>query len=130
MNSLTHAAEAAAVTAIVTAGASLRLYTAASTPQKDGVVGGAFVELANGNGYTTGGHAVSVSDWVQSTTGDSVRRTLPDQTWTASGAGMANIAGLMLVASNGTTVLAWWERTPPVTVASGGHFVGPSLYIG
>lgn len=104
-------------------GATLRLYDNTSTPAKDGT---GFVEVATGNGYAA--KAISVSDWAFSVLGGNGRIQLADQTWTASGGNIANIAGAYL-ADSGGNVLAWWERPSAVTIAPGDTITADDLTI-
>lgn len=88
---------------------SVRLYTSASVPNKDGT---GFTEVANGNGYTTGGVAIALGNWTLSLAGsvNQIALTL-DPSWTASGGSILNIAGAY-IADGTPDVMAWWERTP------------------
>jgi hypothetical protein len=91
----------------------VRLYEKTSTPNKDGT---GFVEVADGNGYTTGGKTISPSDWVYDPANSRIK--LNDQVWTATGGSIEDIKGAYLVDSLGN-VLAWWERATAVTLSSG-----------
>lgn len=104
---------------------ALRLYDNTSTPAVDGT---GFVEVANGNGYTTGGIAIGVGDWTLSTDAGNRKSTLADQVWTASGGSISNIAGAYLTDAGGN-VLAWWERVSAITIASGDTFTASALYV-
>ena len=68
--------------------ASVRLYTSASVPNKDGT---GFTEVANGNGYTTGGIAIVLANWTLSLAGsvNQIASTL-DPSWTAAGGSTRN----------------------------------------
>jgi hypothetical protein len=52
-------------------------------------------EIANGNGYTTGGVSLTVTSW--SITDGAVRLIIPSPTWTSSGSGMASYQSLVVV---------------------------------
>ena len=95
---------------------AVRLYDSTSSPSKTGTEGVEFVEVANGNGYTTGGHAIVVGNW--SYLSAPSRLVLADQVWTASGGSIANIAGAYVVDTS-DNVLLWFERSSPVTLADG-----------
>jgi len=87
--------------------AKLKLFDGVSSvPAKDGT---GFVEVANGNGYVTGGVAITDSDWTFSVVDDVGQIQLDDQIWTASGGTIPNIGGAYLTDA-GDNVLAWWER--------------------
>ena len=103
----------------------LKLYTSASTPAKDGT---GFTEVANGNGYTTGGIAIVRANWTLELDSGNNRIRLANQVWTASGGSIANIAGVFATDAS-DNVLAWWERSSPITIASGDTFTADSLYI-
>lgn len=128
MNALTNNGEQVALDALVAEIAALRLYTVASVPAKDGALGGAFVEVANGNGYTTGGIAVDSGDWTYAVVAGKGRMTVAPQTWTASGGPISNVAGIVATNSSGD-VICWWERTP-ATAAAGQTIQTGSLVIG
>lgn len=94
--------------------ASVRLFQSTSSPNKDG---SGFNEVANGNGYTTGGNAITVANWtfsVQATNGQII---LDDQVFTAAGGTIPNIAGAY-IQDSGSEVLAWWERSV-ITLSDG-----------
>ena len=82
----------------------VKLYTGASTPNVNGT---GFTEVANGNGYTTGGIAISRSSWTNSLVSGNQTLLLADQTWTATGS-IANIAGAYLTDGSGN-VVAWFD---------------------
>ncbi len=103
----------------------LKLYTSASTPAKDGT---GFTEVANGNGYLTNGIAITRSDWTAETDSLNRRIRLANKVWTASGGSIANIAGAY-VTDAADNVLAWFERSSPITIASGDTFTADTLFI-
>lgn len=93
----------------------LRLYTSDSSP---GEGGDGFVEVPEGNGYSTGGYELASdgSDWDLSEVSGVWRATLvSDHYWTASGGAIENIAG-MYITDDAGSVLAWWGRSEPVTL--------------
>jgi len=102
--------EAGAGDGIVGIATSLRLYTSSSTPSKDGT---GFVEVPDGNGYSTGGIAISESDWVSSLDGGNEQVVLKpggvDPQFQASGGTIANVAGAYIADGSGN-VLAWFPR--------------------
>ena len=91
--------------------AKLKLYTTAPADK----TGAGVVELADGNGYTTGGIAITVADW--SYTSEPSRIVLADKLWTASGlGGMAGVAGAYITDA-ADNVLMWQPRAGgPVTI--------------
>ncbi len=96
----------------------LKLYQTGSAPSKSGAEGVEFLQVANGNGYTTGGIAISESDFTYSVVGGNGQIVIGDKVFTASGGAIANIAGAYLTDA-GNNVLAWFERSSPTTLASG-----------
>lgn len=121
-NSLTHKGEEYALFgdgagdgSLARLATEVRLYKDTSVPDKDGT---GFTEVDNGNGYTTGGIAITVADWTFSVVSDYGRIQLDDQIWTASGGQIPDIAGAYLTDAGGN-VLAWWERSSVVTLDDG-----------
>jgi len=104
---------------------ALQLFDSTSVPLKDGT---GFVEVANGNGYVTGGIPIGVSDWTFSVVSMNGQIVLDDQVWTASGGNIANILGAYLVDTGGNA-LAWWERTSAVTLTPGDTLTADDLTI-
>lgn len=103
---------------------ALLLYDSTSTPDKDG---SGFTEVANGNGYTTGGQSINVSNWTYSVVSQDGQIALDNQVWTASGGNIANILGAYL--TDGSNVLAWWERSSAVTLTPGDSLTADTLTI-
>ncbi len=116
-NSLTHKGEELALKkspgSVAYLATAVRLFTGASAPDKDGT---GFSEVANGNGYTTGGQVITQANWTYTALTSKI--TLADQVWTASGGSIANVRGAYIVNAGGD-VLAWWELTSAITLASG-----------
>lgn len=96
-------------------GTKLKLYDNTSTPAKDGT---GFVEVANGNGYVTGGIAITRADYTLSLDTGNQKIVIANKVFTASGGSISNIAGAYLTdAANAP--LAWWERTSSITIGAG-----------
>jgi len=91
---------------------ALRLYQTSSTPQ---INGQGFVEVASGNGYTTGGIPITKANWTVSQGASGQQIVLADQSWSASGGTIPNVAGAYLTDVGGN-VLAWWAFAAPLTV--------------
>jgi hypothetical protein len=127
-NSLTHKAEEYMLTGNGADGSfarlatAVRLYTGASIPKKDGT---GFTEVANGNGYVSGGKAIAIGNWTYELALS--RIVLDDQTWLASGGSIQNIAGAYIVDGSGN-VLAWWERSL-LTLAPGDSLKLDDLFV-
>ena len=78
---------------------------------------GTITEVANGNGYTTGGNAASTSSSTQS--GGTFKLVLNSpSTWTASGAGFS-FQYAVLVDSTTSTNVAYWDYGSSQAVAAG-----------
>ncbi len=78
---------------------------------------GTFTEVANGNGYTTGGNTAAVSSSAQS--GGTFKLVLSSPTaWTASGAGFS-FQYAVLVNSTTSTNVGYWDYGSSQAVAAG-----------
>lgn len=78
---------------------------------------GTITEVANGNGYTTGGNAASTSS--SSQTGGTFKLVLNSpSTWTASGTGFS-FQYAVLVDSTTSTNVAYWDYGSSQAVAAG-----------
>ena len=78
---------------------------------------GTITEVANGNGYTTGGNAATVSSATQ--TGGTYKLVLGSPaTWTASGAGFSFQYAVLVDSTTGTNV-GYWDYGSSQAVASG-----------
>lgn len=78
---------------------------------------GTITEVANGNGYTTGGNAAAVSSATQ--TGGTYKLVLSSPTaWTASGAGFS-FQYAVLVDSTTSTNVGYWDYGSSQAVAVG-----------
>lgn len=78
---------------------------------------GTFTEVANGNGYTTGGNSAAVSSATQ--TGGTYKLVLADPAiWTASGAGFSFQYAILTNTTTGVNV-AYWDYGSSQAVAAG-----------
>ena len=78
---------------------------------------GTITEVANGNGYTTGGNSAATVSSTQ--TGGTFKLVLSSPTaWTASGAGFS-FRYAVLVDSTTSTNVAYWDYGSSQTVAAG-----------
>lgn len=114
-------------------GFKLMLCTSAQTPTTDTNTVSELTEIANGNGYTTGGvsiaqSAVGFPSLSEDDTNDKAVITLASQTWTASGGDLpASGSGarwLILTDANATVgsrqVIAFWDLLSDRSVTVGG----------
>ena len=80
-------------------------------------------ELANGNGYTTGGVTATLTSSTQSSGLYKYIATLPNPTWTASGS-MGSFR--YVVAYDNTpgtkSLLGWWDYGSSITITAGNSF--------
>jgi hypothetical protein len=78
---------------------------------------GTFTEVANGNGYTTGGNSAAVSSSAQS--GGTYKLVLSSPSvWTATGAGFSFQYAILTDTTTGTNV-AYWDYGTSQAVAAG-----------
>ena len=78
---------------------------------------GTITEVANGNGYTTGGNSAATVSSTQ--TGGTFKLVLSSPTaWTASGAGFSFRYAVLVDSTTGTNV-AYWDYGSSQTVAAG-----------
>lgn len=78
-------------------------------------------QIANGNGYTTGGLAATISSSAQS--GGTYKLVLADIVWTASGTmGPFQYAVLYNDTATNDELIGWWDYGSAVTLASGETF--------
>jgi hypothetical protein len=89
----------------------LRLYTSASVFTKN--QSGQSVVQASGGGYAA--KTISSANWTVSVSSGNTQVVLADQVWTAAGGSIANIAGAYATDTD-SNVIAWWERTTPITL--------------
>jgi hypothetical protein len=79
-------------------------------------------EIANGNGYLTGGNSAARVSSSQSSGTYKLVLSSP-ATWTGSGAGMATFRYAVLYLNSGTKPVAgWWDYGSGVTLAAGETF--------
>jgi hypothetical protein len=78
-------------------------------------------QIANGNGYTTGGTAATITSSVQ--TSGTYKLILVDVVFTASGAmGPFQYAVLYSDTATNDELIGWWDYGTPVTLESGDTF--------
>lgn len=74
-------------------------------------------ELANGNGYTTGGATVTISSESQTSGTETVVTTAANPTWTATGA-MGPFRYVVLYNATNGGLIAWWDWGSSLTMAN------------
>jgi hypothetical protein len=78
-------------------------------------------EIANGNGYTTGGVTPTISSSAQ--TGGLYKLVLADVSWTAGASAMGTFRYVVLYNTTGTTpLIGYWDNGTAVSLASGQNF--------
>lgn len=80
-------------------------------------------QIANGNGYTTGGATVTVSASSQTSGTYKLVGSLVSPTWTASGTlGPFQYAVLYNDTATNDELIGWWDYGSPVSLTSGDTF--------
>jgi len=102
----------------------LHLYTSASTPHKEHD-SATWVE-ASGGGYAA--KTGLAGSWTVQITSGNVEIQLVDQTWTASGGSIANVAGAFASDADDNPI-AWWERSSAITLNDGDSITADDLII-
>lgn len=108
------------------------LVTSATAPTADTNTLSQLTEIANGNGYTTGGYqltpgATDFDTLTEDDSGDKGLVQVKDVVWTASGGSIPGSGDgaryAVLIDDNGTVgsreVYAWWDLTSDRTVSTG-----------
>lgn len=101
--------------AIARLATAVKLFKTGSTPNKDG---SGFIEVVGGNGYVTGGTAITFSDWTFAVQSGNGQIKLDDIIYTASGGNIPDINGAYIVDTGGNA-LGWWERSSPIILTPG-----------
>lgn len=93
-----------------------------SAPSAANTVIGDITQIANGNGYTTGGNTATISSAAQ--TGGVWKLVLADSVYTSSGAGMAAFRYVVLWndTSASDSLIGWYDYGSTVTLAVGETF--------
>lgn len=100
---------------------SLKVVLTNSAPIASNTVIGNITQISNGNGYTTGGTAASISSSAQSS--GTYKLVLADVVFTASGA-MGPFRYVVLYDDTAASdqLIGWWDYGSAVTLASGDTF--------
>lgn len=79
-------------------------------------------QIANANGYTTGGTAASITSSTQ--TSGTYKLVLGDVTFTASGGSIGPLQYAVLYDDTATNdeLIAWWDYGAAITITSGNSF--------
>lgn len=100
---------------------TLRVALTNSVPVNTNTVLANITEIANGNGYTTGGTSAAISSSAQTT--GTYKLVLADVVFTASGAmGPFRYAVLYSDTATNNELIGWWDYGSAVTLASGDTF--------
>lgn len=103
----------------------LDLYDNTSTPGKNATT--ATFNTPGGGGYT--GKTIAKVNWTPALGGGGdTEMVLANQTFTASGGAINNVAGAF-IADPANNKVAWWERSSAVTLASGDSITADTLTI-
>lgn len=80
-------------------------------------------QIANGNGYTTGGATTTITT---STSSGTAKATATDVTWTASGGSIGPFQYVVIYndtpSSPADPLIAWYDNGSPITLNSGDSF--------
>lgn len=99
----------------------LRVALTNSAPVATNTVLANITQIANGNGYTTGGTQATIASSAQ--TSGTYKLTLNDVVFTASGSmGPFRYAVLYNTTATNDELIAWWDYGSALTLASGDSF--------
>lgn len=100
---------------------TLKVALTNSAPVNTNTVLANITQIANGNGYTTGGTAATISSSAQSS--GTYKLVLADVVFTASGSmGPFRYAVLYNDTATNDELIAWWDYGSNLTLASGDSF--------
>ena len=100
---------------------TLKVALTNSAPVATNTVLANITQIANGNGYTTGGTQATISSSAQSS--GTYKLVLADVVFTATGAvGPFQYAVLYNDTATNDELIAWWDYGSPVTLANGDTF--------
>lgn len=100
---------------------TLKVVLSNTLPVNTNTVLANITQIANGNGYTTGGTATTVSSSAQ--TGGTYKLVVTDVVFTASGVmGPFQYAILYNSTATNSELIAWWDYGSTVTMGSGDTF--------
>lgn len=102
---------------------TFKVYLSNTSPAAANSVKADIAEIANGNGYTTGGQTVTISSSSQTggTYTAAVNQTL---TWTASGGNIASFRYAIMYNDTSATdlLVGWWDYGSSISPAAGETF--------
>ena len=102
---------------------TFKVYLSNTAPAAANSVKSDIAEIANGNGYTTGGQTVTISSSSQAggTYTAAVNQTL---TWTASGGNIASFRYAIMYNDTSATdlLVGWWDYGSSISPAAGEAF--------
>lgn len=100
---------------------TLKVVLTNSLPVNTNTVLANITQIANGNGYTTGGIQATITSSAQ--TAGTYKLVIADVVWTATGAmGPFQYAVLYNDTATNDELIAWWNYGSAVTLASGDTF--------
>lgn len=101
---------------------TLKVVLTNSAPVNTNTVLANITQIANGNGYTTGGATASTSSSAQSS--GTYKLVLADVTWTASGGSVGPFQYAVLYNDTATNdeLIGWWDYGSAVTLSVGESF--------
>ena len=78
-------------------------------------------QIANGNGYTTGGVSLTSVTWAQ-VSGGTWMFSAAAFSWTSSGSGMATFRYGVIANSTASKLVGWWDHGSGLSVAVGSQY--------
>lgn len=103
----------------------IKLYDSTSTPGKN--LGTATFNTPGGGGYAN--KTIAKANWTPALGGGGdTEMVLANQTFTATGGSINNVAGAFITDPDDNEV-AWWERSSSVTLANGDNITADTLTI-
>lgn len=101
---------------------TLKVALTNSAPVATNTVLADITQIANGNGYTTGGTAATISSSSQSS--GTYKLVLADVTFTASGGSIGPFQYVVLYNDTATSdeLIGWWDYGAAITITNGNSF--------
>ena len=99
---------------------TLKIYLSNTAPTASTTYGTRPTEISSGNGYTTGGNAITITTNAQ--VGGVYTLDGNDVTFTASGGAIATFRYAVLYNSTASAVIGWYDYGSTVSLADGSSF--------
>lgn len=101
---------------------TLKVALTNSAPLSTNTILANITQIANGNGYTTGGATATISSSAQ--TSGTYKLVLADTSWTASGGSIGPFQYAVLYNDTATNdeLIGWWDYGTAITLTNGNTF--------